>query len=85
MPAPQRKYGYYVFPVLEGDRLIGRADIHADRNADILNVTAFWPEPRIRMGQGRRAGVEAEFGRMAKLAGVSDIRYAKDWLREPIS
>ena len=27
MPEKKREYGYYVFPLLEGDRLVGRIDM----------------------------------------------------------
>lgn len=79
VPAARRRYGYYVFPVLQGDRLIGRLD--AKRDAGILSVRAFWPEPGLRMGQVRQAALMAELQRILPLAKVSDIRFAPDWLR----
>lgn len=79
VPAPKRRYGYYVFPVMQGDRLIGRVD--AKREAGALVVRAFWPEPGIRMGAARVAALRAEFERLATLAGVDDIHHAPDWLR----
>ena len=79
VPAPKRRYGYYVFPVMQGDRLIGRVD--AKREAGALVVRAFWPEPGIRMGAARVAALRAEFERLAPLAGVDDIHHAPDWLR----
>lgn len=79
VPAPRRRYGYYVFPVMQGERLIGRVD--ARREAGSLTVSAFWPEAGVRMGKARQAGLEAEFERLAPLAGVTDIRFAQDWLR----
>ena len=41
VPKAQRKYGYCVFPVLEGARLIGRIDMKCNRQDDLLVVTAF--------------------------------------------
>ena len=42
-PAAERKYGYYVLPVLLGNRFIGRIEL---RSADgVLQVEHFWPEP----------------------------------------
>ncbi len=79
VPAPQRQYGYYVFPVIEGDTLIGRID--AKRDGNVLNVAAFWPESRVRIGAGRLARLQAELNRLARFAECGSVDYAKDWLR----
>jgi uncharacterized protein YcaQ len=81
VPAPKRQYGYYVFPVMEGDQLIGRIDMKADRPARKLDVTAFWPERGVRMGAGRVARLEAELGRAARFGGCDDVVFADGWLR----
>jgi hypothetical protein len=83
VPAPKRRYGYYVFPLLEGDRLIGRIDMKAQRDADRLHVTALWPEPGVRLGRGRLQRLEAELTRVARLAGVSRITWEDGWQRAP--
>ncbi|MCY0094146.1 winged helix-turn-helix domain-containing protein [Hoeflea ulvae] len=79
VPEPKREYGYYVFPLLEGDQLIGRIDMKADRKADVLNVTRLWLEPKIRASAGRMARLEAELARIARFAGVGEIVYAAGW------
>jgi uncharacterized protein YcaQ len=81
VPAPKRRYGYYVFPVWEGDRAIGRIDMKVDRDRDVLGVTAFWSEPGIAMGKGRLARLVTELDRAAVFAGVSRVAYADGWLR----
>jgi uncharacterized protein YcaQ len=43
-PEPQRKFGYYVLPVLVDDRLVGRIDLKSDRQAGVLRVQAAWTE-----------------------------------------
>jgi len=45
VPAAQREYGYYVMPILHGDRLIGRVDPAFDRKRGVLEVKAIYPEP----------------------------------------
>ena len=81
VPKAQRKYGYYVFPVLQGARLIGRIDMKCERKDDVLAVTAFWPEARVAIGKNRLARLDSAIARTAAFAGVSEIRYAKGWLR----
>ncbi|MFC2970063.1 winged helix-turn-helix domain-containing protein [Acidimangrovimonas pyrenivorans] len=84
VPEAKRVYGYYVFPVLEGDQLVGRIDMKAWRDADLLRVRAFWPEVGVKMGRGRVQRLEAELDRMARLAGVGRVTFEDGWLRETL-
>jgi uncharacterized protein YcaQ len=82
VPEAQRKYGYYVFPVLEGDRLIGRLDAKAHRDEGVLRWRAFWPEAGVRMGLARTAALERAVERLAGFAGCDRVERAADWLRD---
>ncbi|MDY8109078.1 crosslink repair DNA glycosylase YcaQ family protein [Fulvimarina sp. 2208YS6-2-32] len=81
VPEPQRIYGYYVFPVLEGDRIIGRLDARAARSASRLIVRAFWPEAGVRMGRGRIERLTTEIERLARFAQCTLTDYETGWLR----
>ncbi|MGR3761099.1 winged helix-turn-helix domain-containing protein [Roseobacteraceae bacterium NS-SX3] len=83
-PAAKRKYGYYVFPLLEGERLAGRIDMKADRAGNVLRVAALWPEPGVKWGAARQARLEAELERVARFAGVGQVDFAGGWLRAPV-
>lgn len=45
VPEPKRRWGYYVLPVLYGDRLVGRIEPRLDRRAGTLRVAGLWWEP----------------------------------------
>jgi uncharacterized protein YcaQ len=45
IPAAKREHGYYVLPILHGDRLIGRIDPVLDRKRRVLTVKAVYAEP----------------------------------------
>ena len=81
-PEAKRQYGYYVFPLLEGTRIVGRIDMKADRKADVLNVTGLWPEAGVRWGKARQQRLEAELYRITRLAGVSRIAFHDGWFRQ---
>jgi len=74
VPAAKRQYGYYVFPLLEGQRLIGRIDMK--RIDDALTVLGIWLEPGVDMGIGRRKALEAELDRHRRFIGASSVRFA---------
>jgi uncharacterized protein YcaQ len=81
VPGPKRQYGYYVFPLLEGDRFVGRIDMKAERDKDRLAVKALWLEPRFGLNPARRAKLERELARQARLGAVRDIVFPADALK----
>ncbi|SDQ33636.1 hypothetical protein SAMN02800687_1468 [Curtobacterium sp. UNCCL20] len=54
-PAPKRVFGYYVLPVLQDDRLVGRVDLKSDRQRGVLRVRTAWQEPGERLDADRLA------------------------------
>jgi uncharacterized protein YcaQ len=79
VPEAKRKYGYYVFPVMEGDRMIGRIDMK--RENGVLVVRAFWPEKGVRMGAGRVRALETELERAAVFGGWGEVRYVEESMK----
>lgn len=73
VPQDKRRWGYYVYPLLEGDRFVGRCELKADRNAGWMRVTGFWPEPKVKWGANRLEKLDAELARFARLAGIRDV------------
>ena len=48
VPAAKREYGYYVLPILRGDRIVGRIEPVHDRKAGVLRVKGVWWEPGVK-------------------------------------
>jgi uncharacterized protein YcaQ len=46
VPAAKRRWGYYVLPILFGDRLVGRIEPRVDRRLGLLRVLDLWWEDR---------------------------------------
>jgi uncharacterized protein YcaQ len=78
VPAAKRLYGYYVYPMLEGDKFIGRIEVKADRKKSILKVHQIWLEPKTKWTSERADKLSSELTRLARLIGVKEI----DWSRE---
>jgi hypothetical protein len=70
----ERAYGYYVLPLLAGDRIVGRADLKADRADGVLHVRRFHPEPRVRGNV--TAKLERAAARLARVLGLAEVRHA---------
>ena len=75
VPAAKRKWGYYVFPLLEGDRFIGRIEAKADRKTGVLSMNSLWVEDGVRWTPARAEKLDKELGRLLKLSDCSEI----DW------
>ena len=70
----ERMYGYYVLPLLAGDRIVGRADLKTDRREGVLHVRRFHPEPRVRAHV--TAKLERAALRLARVLGLEEVQYA---------
>ncbi len=85
VPESKRRWGYYVFPVLEGDGLVGRLDAKAHRTEGTLRLKAFWPERGVRLTKGRAEKLDAELHRLARFSGCDRVEYLPGWQREYIA
>jgi uncharacterized protein YcaQ len=88
VPATKRRYGYYVLPILHGDRLIGRIDPSFDRKSARLDVHAVHAEPEAPKTKLVALAVAQAIERLASWLGARDIAYGKNlapgwkrWLR----
>ncbi len=69
-PAPKRVHGYYVMPILEGDRLVGRLDPRHDRDQSLLVIQRVWWEPGVRPTRARKAMLEQAVAELAERIGA---------------
>jgi uncharacterized protein YcaQ len=63
VPVAKRRWGYYVLPVLHGERLVARVDARADRDAGVLRVPALHLEPG-----ASKADIDATHAELGELA-----------------
>jgi uncharacterized protein len=70
----EREYGYYVLPLLAGDRFLGRADLKADRAEGVLRIRKFTPEPKVRGNVDVK--LERAATRLARTLGLERIERA---------
>ena len=53
VPKAKREFGYYVLPILVGDRIVGRAEPRFDRKTGTLEVLGAWGDTS-RLDEGLR-------------------------------
>ena len=75
VPPAKRKWGYYVYLLLEGDRFVGRIELKSDRKKGALEVKKLWAENGVTWTNARTEKLDAELGRLALLVDAISI----DW------
>jgi uncharacterized protein YcaQ len=74
VPEAKRKFGYYVYPLLDGGRFVGRVDAKADRIDNMLNVRQVWHEPGIDADMAFTSREALALESLARLGGVAGVR-----------
>ena len=86
VPAHKRQYGYYVLPILHGDRLIGRIDPQMNREQGQLTINAVYAEPDAPMTRTAARSIRSAIEDLATFLGANEIAYGKripdGWLRD---
>ena len=75
VPKAKREYGYYVLPILRGDRVIGRIEPVFDRKTKVLRVESLFAEPGAPAGAGR--GIAQATRRLGKWLGAEKVTYSR--------
>jgi uncharacterized protein YcaQ len=75
VPAAKRRWGYYVLPILAGDRFVGRIEPRFDRKADALRILGLWWEDGIEplAEPGLVEGLVDAIVAHARFGGVSTV------------
>jgi uncharacterized protein YcaQ len=76
VPKSKRRYGYYVLPILHGDRLIGRVDPMMDRRSGRLVVNAVHAEPDAPSTLSTARAVARAIEELAQFLQATEIEYA---------
>jgi uncharacterized protein len=72
VPKAKREYGYYVLPLLVGDRVVGRAEPRFDRKTGVLEVLGAW---------GDTSRLDEALESLGAFLGASEIRRAHSTTR----
>jgi len=85
-PVAERRYGYYVLPMLYGDRFIARFAPERDKRNGTLTIKSWWWEPGVSPSQQMQAALRGCFQRFLSYLGAESLHLADDaaglgWLR----
>ncbi|MBB6480219.1 winged helix-turn-helix domain-containing protein [Spirochaeta isovalerica] len=69
-PQDQREYGYYVLPVLYGDKFIGRIEPVRTKKDNTLEVKNWWWEPGVRKDSRMMSSIEKALEEYVRFLGA---------------
>lgn len=78
-PAVERRYGYYVLPILSGERFIGRTEAVNDRKNSTLVIKNVWFESDVEVTSTELDAIEDCFERFRVFHGMKEIRVEKEY------
>jgi hypothetical protein len=72
-PKEKREYGYYVLPVLYGDRFIARVEPVLDKKARVLRIAGWWWEKGVRPNAAMRDALRTCIAEFAAYLGADRV------------
>jgi uncharacterized protein YcaQ len=72
-PLAQRKYGYYVLPVLYGDRFVARFQPAFDRTKRVLTIDNWWWEEGVRPDAAMESALAACLGEFIRYLSADRV------------
>jgi uncharacterized protein YcaQ len=81
-PVEKRQYGYYVLPVLYGDRFVARFEPIRDKKNGILRIKNWWWEPDEVLTQSMQNDLDQCFKRFLNFLGVDTIQIDQETLQQ---
>jgi uncharacterized protein YcaQ len=73
-PAAKRKYGYYVLPVLYGDRFVARFEPAFDKKTREFAIANWWWEEGVQPDGAMQAALTCCLGGFARYLDASQVR-----------
>lgn len=74
-PQAKRQYGYYVLPILHGDKLIGRIDPLMERKTGILHINSIHAEANAPDDADTIIKIRQNIANLGDWLGATEIRY----------
>lgn len=85
VPEAKRQYGYYVLPVLYGDRLIARLDPALDRASSVFTIKNWWWQPGVaKKDEAMLAALQECVAAFAKYLGAKDVKLGEVIKRDKV-
>lgn len=81
-PAPKRKYGFYVLPILYGDRFAGRIEAVCQSKTNVLLVKNIWYEDGVRQTKKLLSEIDKTLKRFARFNQCDSIQFETPECRE---
>lgn len=77
VPGNKRKFGYYVMPILCGERMVGRIDPRMDRKAGKLVVNSVHAEPGAPRDPGTSRQIGEAIESLGEFLGAKEVVYGR--------
>ena len=81
-PKEKREYGYYVLPVLYGDRFVARLDPGFDKKTRILTINNWWWEDDVNPDRGMISALKRCLGDFLAYLEAKDFKFSKTLLKK---